>query len=1036
MRSFCRFTAVSVAFLVLMGSGTVLRAQSKGAVAASARVSATVEAGRTTRLQGHVPSWATAANDLGSVFATRRLDNLHLILARSPQVQAAFDQLLADQQNPNSPRYHQWLTPQQNAEQYGIAPADVAAVTNWLQSQGLTVDSVAAGGIFVTFSGSVSVVERAFATNLHSFSHDGGVRYAPTVDPAVPDAFWGVIQSVVGLSEQIAHVNSRLAPAEGNSAQISPDSAQPLYNSGSSAHYVTPGDFNAIYDINATHNAGFSGSGYHVVNLIDSRIATADITGFNSVFGLSVVQPNQIVLPGSSDPGIKAASEGEAALDVQRILGTAPGTNVDLLVFSDLGFNNIFSALQYEISTLNDPVANMSFGSCDSSGSASFSSQFDTLFKAGSAQGISFFVSSGDDAAAGCDDNSTAIPATQVLATNLICASGYATCVGGTEFNDATGSYWASSNSSTKVSAIGYIPEGAWNEPASVSNVTTTYQASGTGGGLTLLPKPSWQTGTGVPADGVRDVPDVSFTASGHDGYLICQEDVGNDCASGTFKYITYGTSASSPSMAGIAAMLDQKLGARQGNLNPMFYRLAATPSNNAFHDATPASSGVASCSTATPSMCNNSTPAAKSLTGGLAGYSLATGYDLATGLGSLDVTSFFAAAAGSTVTPVSTSLTLKASANPITTSQTVTFTATLAASGTSAATGTVQFYSNGSVLGSAITLSGADTAATSALTFPTPGTYAITAVYSGDSNFTASTSAVLSVVVTAPSSFTVTPAASSLSLVAGAGGTDSMTVASVNSFAGAVALTCAVSTASGTAAGSCSVAPVSVGLTAGSAANDVLTMNTVAGTSGVLDVVVTGTSGTAVVTASAIAVSVAAPASPGFTLAANPSSVSATSGVPATSSISVASTNGFAGTVALACSVSGSSAASPPTCALAPVSVTLVAGGKATAVATISTVAATSVHAENSHGLAAGGAVFACLFCLIPFRRRRAVRSLAALLVLLGGLAAVSGCGSGGTLPSAAVSGSAGVYTVTITGTGGSSNSITASTSFTLTVN
>ena len=131
MYSFFRFAALSIAVCFLTGFGTVSRAQTRGAVAATARITAPVDSGRTTRLNGHVPNWANAANDLGSVSPARRLDNLHLILARSPQVQAAFEQLLADQQNPNSPRYHQWLTPQQTADQYGIASADLTAVTNW-----------------------------------------------------------------------------------------------------------------------------------------------------------------------------------------------------------------------------------------------------------------------------------------------------------------------------------------------------------------------------------------------------------------------------------------------------------------------------------------------------------------------------------------------------------------------------------------------------------------------------------------------------------------------------------------------------------------------------------------------------------------------------------------------------------------------------------------------------------------------------------------------------------------------------------------
>ncbi|MEO7028197.1 MAG: protease pro-enzyme activation domain-containing protein [Acidobacteriaceae bacterium] len=932
MHLFRSILAVSLAMLGATGFSAASEGQSARAVAAGARVSAQVEPGQMERLRGHVPAWATAANDLGQVSPVRRLENLHLVLARSPPVQAAFDQLLADQQDPASPRFHQWLTPQQNAQQYGIAPADVAAVTGWLQSQGLSVDDVALGGTFITFSGPVSVVENAFSTKLHNFTHENAARYAPTMEPAVPVALAGLIQTVAGLSEHVAHIQSHaLIANESVSAEIAANGLQPLFTTASGSHFLSPGDFNTIYDIDPTLNAGINGSGTanRVVNLIDSRIAPADITGFNSVFGLAVAQPNQILLPGSADPGISSASEGEATLDVQRILGTAPGAGVDLLVFANLGFTNIFSALQYEVGTLNDPIVNMSFGACNSGASLALSQTFDSYFKTGAAQGISFFVASGDNAAAGCDAGSATIPAVQELATNLICASSYATCVGGTEFAEGTGSYWGS-NSANKVSATGYIPEGAWDEPTFVSAGKTSFQASGTGGGVTNFPKPSWQTGTGVPADGVRDVPDVSFTAAFHDGYLICQLDLGNDCSAGTFKFVIFGTSASSPSMAGIAALLDQKLGGRQGNLNLLFYKLAATPANGVFHDVTVATSGVTNCSTATPSMCNNSTPSSTTLTGGVAGYAVGTGYDLATGLGSMDVTNFLAAAVPS-ATVSATTLALTASANPITTSQTVTLTVTLTSSSASSTpTGSVQFSSNGSALGAAVLLGPTGIAAAPALTFPVAGTYSVTAAYFGDGNFSASTSNVISLVV------------------------NSLAVAS-------------------------------------------------------------------------------------FSVAALPQSLTVVSGATTgnTEAVALTSINGFAGTVALTCSITPSAAAHQPVCSVAATSVVLGAGGTANAVVTIATVQGAATHASRSLGLPAGGVMFAVLLCLVPMRRRPRVRPLMALLLFCGTLSALTGCGSGGTLPGATTFSSAGGYTVTVTGTAaGSATASTASTTFTLVVN
>jgi len=156
------------------------------------------------------------------------------------------------------------------------------------------------------------------------------------------------------------------------------------------------------------------------------------------------------------------------------------------------------------------------------------------------------------------------------------------------------------------------------------------------------IPTPSWQTGSGVPGAQGRYTPDVSFSASRHNGYFGCLAAAGNSCvadSTGHFKFeYFFGTSASTPSMAGIAALLNQKIGRAQGNLNPRLYALAATPSNGVFHDVTVGTSGVSGCDVSIPSMCNNSTPGPGGLSGGLKGYSVGPGYDEATGLGSINV--------------------------------------------------------------------------------------------------------------------------------------------------------------------------------------------------------------------------------------------------------------------------------------------------------------------------------------------------------------------------------------------------------------
>ena len=193
-------------------------------------------------------------------------------------------------------------------------------------------------------------------------------------------------------------------------------------------------------------------------------------------------------------------------------------------------------------------------------------------------------------------------------AVNGICSSPYSTCVGGTEFVEGSnpGQYWLPGNNAVMGSAQSYIPETTWNESGSNGGS----DLAGSGGGASIQwPKPSWQAGAGVPNDGYRDVPDVSLTAAGHDGYLIYYN--------GTMSSVG-GTSAAAPSFASIMALVSQKNGRALGNINPVLYPLAIKQASGGaavFHDIT---SG------------NNTVP-------GVIGYSAGTGYDLATGLGSVD---------------------------------------------------------------------------------------------------------------------------------------------------------------------------------------------------------------------------------------------------------------------------------------------------------------------------------------------------------------------------------------------------------------
>ncbi len=364
---------------------------------------------------------------------------------------------------------------------------------------------------------------------------------------------------------------------------------------------------------------------------------------------------------------------------------------------------------------------------------------------------MTVFVSAGDSGAAGCDDPSSGT-ATGGAGVNGLCSSPYSTCVGGTQFADTANpsAYWsASSNSATYASALSYIPETAWNQSGTTAGGN---QLWATGGGASqVYPKPSWQTGPGVPADGHRDVPDLSLTASTHDGYLVAMN--------GEF-YVYGGTSAPTPSLAGLMALAVQKAGARLGNANPGLYALAVKQANAGaavFHDV---SSG------------NNSVP-------GQSGFNAGAEYDLSTGLGSVDATLLVNHWGDATTTPTpsfqlsagapSLSLT-QGSSGAITLNVAVSggFNSTVALSAGALPSGVTASFTPASL---AAPGSGASSLKVSSTASVAPGTYDLSLTATGGG---LTQNAPLAVTIRANCSYAVTPLSASATA---AGGSFSFTV-------------------------------------------------------------------------------------------------------------------------------------------------------------------------------------------------------------------------------------------------------------------
>lgn len=558
------------------------------------RISSFIDEERRVTLEGNLHPQALSQNDVGAVDSNFPMQHMVLTLEPDPAQEAALNEFLQAQGNPESPYYHQWLTPEQYAERFGVSEGDANRAAEWLQGHGFKIDEIAAGRRSIVFSGNAGQVQEAFRTSIHSYRVVGELHHANAEEPQIPAALADVVGGVVSLHD-----------FHSTPSHSSPRMVAPEFTSGGS-HYLSPADFATIYDVNPLYQQSISGGGQAIAVVGRTNIHISDIAQFRSYFNLPASNP-EIVVNGTDPGDLGSGEETEADLDLEWSGAVAKNATVKFVVSASTNSSDgIDLSAQYIVNHNIASVMSTSFSLCERWLGSSGNMFFNSLWQQAAAEGITVFVASGDSGAAGCDSPAVA-RAIDGLGVNGLCSTAYSVCVGGTEFNDTANPslYWLASNAAgTQGSAIGYIPEAVWNESLPNSGLW-----AGGGGASAIYSKPAWQAGTGVPADGTRDVPDVSLTAGGHDGYLIVQD--------GAF-YAVGGTSAASPSLAGIMALVVQHTGTREGNASPIMYTLASKQRSGGaavFHDVTNGNNGVP----------------------GQSGYNATTGYDPATGLGSID---------------------------------------------------------------------------------------------------------------------------------------------------------------------------------------------------------------------------------------------------------------------------------------------------------------------------------------------------------------------------------------------------------------
>ena len=662
------------------------------------RITESIDRGRTVVLRGNRHPKVALVYDQGPADPSLELGYVTLALKPSPQQQASLDRLLAAQQDPSSPSFHQWLTPEQYGDRFGLSPGDIGKIVSWLRSEGLTVNDVARGRRWIAFSGRAEHIDRAFGAQIHRYKIDGEVRYANAAEPSIPAALENVVSGLRGLDD---------FPLDPLYTIATPD-----FNSGGQ-HFLAPDDLATIYNISPLYAAGINGEGQRIVIVGQSAPRSTDFESFRKRFNLPV-RDLQTILVGP-DPGTNSSST-EMDLDIEWSGAIAPNATI-IYVFAQ----SATRAAQYAVDRNLAPVLSMSFGRCEAEES---SPSLRAIAQQANAQGITWLTSSGDSGAAGCDRQGAGPQATRGRGVNFLASIPEVTGVGGSMFVEGAGAYWANINGPNSGSALSYIPEVAWNE-----NGADGLGSSG-GGASALFGKPTWQTGPGVPNDNARDVPDVALASAGHDGYIII--------ANGAALRVA-GTSAAAPSFAGIIALLNQYLVSNGllaqpglGNINPTLYRLAQS-TTDVFHDIT-AGDNVVPCAQSAPDCSTASF-----------GFSAGPGYDLVTGLGSVDannlITQWNTRAA-------STTTTLTASPARVMWGGATQLTATVTgASGGSGPAGTVIFESGGATLGTAELSGSIATLTLNSGQFPI-GNRIISALYSGSASLSGSAGSVtLSVV-------------------------------------------------------------------------------------------------------------------------------------------------------------------------------------------------------------------------------------------------------------------------------------------------
>ncbi len=602
-------------------------------------------------LRGNVRPDVKSETGEGAVDGSLQLDHMLLQLQRPPALEAALEARIEAMHQPGSPDFHRWLTAEELGQQYGPDPADIQRISEWLQSYGLQVNGVSKSGLAIDFSGTAAQVTAAMHLALHKVVVNGEHHFANMQNPQVPAEFANLIVGVSSLNDfrprpahtaisaaRIDPISRAVAPnvTRATNAAATSSGAAPSFTENASYQAVVPSDLHTIYNFDGVYSKGITGNKQEVVVIEDSNVySMKDWYRFRSVFGLSKYKYGsftQIHPGGCKSPGVVVGNDAEAILDAEYASAAAPDAAIVLASCADT--NTTFGGLLALRSLIDErippAIVSISYGECEADLGAAGNATYRYAYQQAAAEGISVFVSSGDEGAARCDANQPA--AKYGIAVSGFASTPYNVAVGGTDFGDSYAGtntqYWKASNNSIYGSAKSYVPEIPWNDSCASILISklegynvpygkngfcnsamgeqyflTTASASGGPSGCAYgetspkantpavsgscrgYAKPIYQAGVyGNPNDHVRDLPDVSlFAANGVWGhyYVFCYTDPakgagGVPCTGNPANWSgAGGTSFAAPIVAGVQALVNQSQHSRQGNPNYVYYALA-----------------------------------------------------------------------------------------------------------------------------------------------------------------------------------------------------------------------------------------------------------------------------------------------------------------------------------------------------------------------------------------------------------------------------------------------------------------------------